>query len=59
MYLFSKLNSVPGPGTYRLPSDFGYYEAKNGKNPVAQNNTTTEEKKEEKKWVESYFDFAL
>jgi hypothetical protein len=49
MYLFSKLNSVPGPGTYRLPSDFGYYEAKNGKNPVAQNNTTTEEKKEEKK----------
>jgi len=22
------VNGTPGPGSYRLPSDFGYYEAK-------------------------------
>ena len=32
-----KPNSVvtPGPGQYRLPSDFGYYEAKPGSNRAA------------------------
>jgi len=26
------LDNVPGPGSYRLPSDFGYYESKFSKN---------------------------
>lgn len=29
LYIFLIILVTPGPGSYRIPSDFGYYESKN------------------------------
>jgi len=33
--------STPGPGSYRLPSDFGYYESARAHRPASMNKTSS------------------